>query len=1533
MASYHFNRAVQAFLLPGLLMLFPLAVSPAQHLAGDVAPLGNPDGQLNIADVLILERFIIGDLIPTDQERLITDVAPLGGPDGLLNAGDVVVLQRAVLGLITLPDISIGPAVPVLFPALSPTSVNPYPVSGMADPGMDIRVYVNEQPPVSTVTDETGAFRFYVTLQAGVNAVYVTAWDGMNESDPSNALTVDFVYKPPTAVHGGPYTGPMGYKTFFDGSGSFDRYANGLTYRWDFGDGSTGAGMQPSHIYANAGTYVVTLTVSANGETADPVSTTAIVKETQVLDLSIGQTSSYIKTLTSGKVYIVPETQVLPQLARLSIEAGTEVRFRQFARLDILGSLEIKGFSTNPVYLTSLDDRPGEYAGQWGGLWLTEYSTATIDYAVIEGAKDGITIFHDGSDTVISNSLLQNNGVGILMYADNEYPQAVRPLIKGNSIRDSENGSGIMIFGDARPQIIEGNIIRQNDVGVHLAGDSVTGNPGPVLNGNSIDHNWYMNYLANITYPEQEILLDANDNWWGTNEQVLVKRYIRDSYDDASRATVDTSQIKSLPIDDELLLDSIHEETSDNPYTIKGTAPAGAEVNVYASGADIHFAGTLTANANGRFSLDYSFPEEEYYYFFARLVENGEEVEESAWTMNGVYYTPVPWWAEVPVIQAINSPTSINPALVTIPSSLYYQEANIYMNGVLRGTAAQTNYNDITFETTLDVGTNIIHATFLTSDGESPPSAPIVVEYIPDGTLGSYSGGAVTSDLVLPPLPTPYQITSDIEIPPYAKLTILAGAVLEFSNGVRIAAEGELNILGVDGNPVHLKSASLTPVPGDWLGVEIPAGANQKTRIEYALIEHASLGVWFNGGTATVDHSTLQNNFYGIYVDAGAEPVISNNRMQQNSVGLWINRASKPVVYPHNTITNNTQGINIIGTRLPGGNPVPAIHENNIFGNTSIDLLADDFFDAQAVTLDARGNWWGTTVGSTLDSQIYAGNDNPVNSPAVVYLPVQPAVLTQASPLTPILDLTNPSTSVPAFSVNGNAEPNREVQLYLNGQLEATLASDAKGRFSQVLMLAQGSNTLYANAINGAEQSLPYLTYTVESDAVPPVITLTSPAEGALVNYASFIGQLDETSTLTVNGETVTVNSDNSFTHVVGGLPQGVNVIGLIATDLAGNSSTLNVSFTLDSQPPAIPDTAQITVGTPSDGQVTVSAPAGNATAGDTVTLTNTRTGASAQTTVNGGGSYAAPIGAQAGDGIVILITDPVGNTAASRILQVAGTAPALSVTLSTPLDGSTVNESHVGVAGTHQGAANVGITVNGAAAQTIGSTFCAGNVSLETGSNQLDVIATAPDGATTTETLTVTSTGSSLIELDVDTVTGFASHTVMFSLSDNTGANLTSIEYDLESDGTTEYTTADPAATFQHTYTTPGCYTAKVTATDDAAGSYVGTRVIAVLDAAEQVSAVQAVYYQLLANLRMGDIPAAVNVFTVTSQDAYESLFTEMQATLSTVADTLGVITRTQVSHEIAEIVATREKGGVPFVYSVNLIRSESGIWRIEDM
>lgn len=53
-----------------------------------------------------------------------------------------------------------------------------------------------------------------------------------------------------------------GLAVAFDASGSADPDGQIVTYAWDFGDGADGEGAQPSHTYAAAGTYQVTLTVT-----------------------------------------------------------------------------------------------------------------------------------------------------------------------------------------------------------------------------------------------------------------------------------------------------------------------------------------------------------------------------------------------------------------------------------------------------------------------------------------------------------------------------------------------------------------------------------------------------------------------------------------------------------------------------------------------------------------------------------------------------------------------------------------------------------------------------------------------------------------------------------------------------------------------------------------------------------------------------------------------------------------------------------------------------------------------------------------------------------------------------------------------------------------------------------------------------------------------------------------------------------------------------------------------------------------------
>jgi YD repeat-containing protein len=68
----------------------------------------------------------------------------------------------------------------------------------------------------------------------------------------------------PVAEAGGPYTAAVNTAIQLDGRGSTDADGQIYGYNWNFGDGTTGTGGTPSHIYSSPGTYTVSLTVTDN---------------------------------------------------------------------------------------------------------------------------------------------------------------------------------------------------------------------------------------------------------------------------------------------------------------------------------------------------------------------------------------------------------------------------------------------------------------------------------------------------------------------------------------------------------------------------------------------------------------------------------------------------------------------------------------------------------------------------------------------------------------------------------------------------------------------------------------------------------------------------------------------------------------------------------------------------------------------------------------------------------------------------------------------------------------------------------------------------------------------------------------------------------------------------------------------------------------------------------------------------------------------------------------------------------------------
>lgn len=82
--------------------------------------------------------------------------------------------------------------------------------------------------------------------------------------------------KPPLARITGPVQGVVGTATVLDGSLSHDLDNQPLSFGWSFGDGSFGLGPTPTHRYAAAGVYEVTLFVSDGAATSRRITTATI---------------------------------------------------------------------------------------------------------------------------------------------------------------------------------------------------------------------------------------------------------------------------------------------------------------------------------------------------------------------------------------------------------------------------------------------------------------------------------------------------------------------------------------------------------------------------------------------------------------------------------------------------------------------------------------------------------------------------------------------------------------------------------------------------------------------------------------------------------------------------------------------------------------------------------------------------------------------------------------------------------------------------------------------------------------------------------------------------------------------------------------------------------------------------------------------------------------------------------------------------------------------------------------------------------
>jgi len=205
---------------------------------------------------------------------------PLAQDDHTIEFGEVMVGNSASSGLIlNCPYSTFCWLDSILSSPHSPFSVLYAPIGMTIPAGSERRLELGFGPSGAGVFRDSITIRYcvayWVEEEEELAAVIgdVSGYYTYRCSQYTFPMTGTALAKPEAVATYAPRNPICGKDVQFDGSGSYDPNPEGAiqAYVWDFGDGTTASGSRPTHRYAAAGTYRVSLVVTNNREMAsDP---------------------------------------------------------------------------------------------------------------------------------------------------------------------------------------------------------------------------------------------------------------------------------------------------------------------------------------------------------------------------------------------------------------------------------------------------------------------------------------------------------------------------------------------------------------------------------------------------------------------------------------------------------------------------------------------------------------------------------------------------------------------------------------------------------------------------------------------------------------------------------------------------------------------------------------------------------------------------------------------------------------------------------------------------------------------------------------------------------------------------------------------------------------------------------------------------------------------------------------------------------------------------------------------------------------
>ncbi len=242
----------------------------------------------------------------------------------------------------------------------------------------------------------------------------------------------------------------------------------------------------------------------------------------------------------------------------LIVEAGAILKFGSGRSLSVVsGTLTVSGTSISPVRFTTSAITPNQ--SSWQGINLTGTSQLTIDNAIIEYAGSGLLYQGNTTGTVSNSNFLNNN---FAVYGDNATTQNL--IFTSN--RFGNNSYAVLLSNGGKP-ILTNNAFINNTTNV-----------------------------ATYNYPIDQpiVMLNFQNNWWGTNDINVIEGKINDQSDN--------NQARSY-IDYRGFLLAEGGIASDATYQLLGDIPANLTLAVnktYQSLSAVTIPAGVTVTVNGK---------------------------------------------------------------------------------------------------------------------------------------------------------------------------------------------------------------------------------------------------------------------------------------------------------------------------------------------------------------------------------------------------------------------------------------------------------------------------------------------------------------------------------------------------------------------------------------------------------------------------------------------------------------------------------------------------------------------------------------------------------------------------------------------------------------------------------------------------------------------------------------------------------------------------------------------------------------------